>query len=87
MENEQIAWDRESSFTFGFDYELEYWQNHLHEVSTLRCNMMMKSLHCVSSEVRKLPYYDGLTDVDLFLDKFEHEILKDRRFQTLELAL
>lgn len=42
--------------------------------------MMMKLLHCVSWEVRKLPYYDGLTDVDLFLDKFECEVPKDHRF-------
>jgi len=47
----------------------------------------MKSLWCVSSEVWKLPYYDGLTDVDTFLDEFEREVPKDHRFQALELAL
>lgn len=49
--------------------------------------MMMKSLHCVSMEVRNLPYYDGLNDVYMFLDEFECEVLKDHRFQALELAL
>jgi len=49
--------------------------------------MMMKSLRCVSSEVRKLPYYDGLTDIDMVLDEFEHEVPKGHHFQALELAL
>ena len=46
----------------------------MHEVSTLRCNMITKSLHCVSSEVRNMPYYDGLTNVDQFLDEFAREV-------------
>jgi len=61
-----IAWDRESSCTSNLDEELEHWQNRLHEVSTLQCNMMMKAMHCVLSEVRQLLFYDGLTDVDKF---------------------
>lgn len=48
---------------------------------------MTKSLHCVLSEVRKLPYYDGLTDVDLILDEFEREDLEDHYFRELELVL
>ena len=49
--------------------------------------MMMKALCYVSSEVRKLPYYDGLTDVDIFLDEFECEVIEDHCFQALELTL
>lgn len=79
--------DRESSCTSDSNEEMEHWQNHLHEVSTLCYNMMMKSLHCVSSEVRNLPYYDGLTNVDKFLDAFEREVLEDHHFQALYLAL
>jgi len=51
-----IAWDWESSFTSDLEEELENWKNCLHEVSTLQCNMITKSLHHVSSEARKLPY-------------------------------
>lgn len=54
MENRWIAQDQESSCTF----ELEHWQNCLHEASTLQCNMMTKSLCCVSSKIRKLPFCD-----------------------------
>ena len=33
------------------------------------------------------PYYDGLTDVDKFLDAFEREVPEKHRFQALDLAL
>ena len=52
----RISWDHKSSYKSDSDEELEHWQNRLHEVSTLRCNMMTKSLHCVSSEVRNMSY-------------------------------
>ena len=66
----KITWDRDSSYTLNSDEELEHWQNQLHEVSTLRCNIMTKSLQCVLTKSRKLLHYDALTDVDLFLDEF-----------------
>lgn len=49
--------------------------------------MMTKSLCYVSSEVRNLPCYDGLTDVYKFLDAFEREVPKNHCFQALDLAL
>lgn len=82
-----IAWDRDNSYNSDSDEELEHWQNTMHEVSTFRCNMMTKPLRCVSTEVRKLPNYDGLTDLDLFLDEFEREVPQEHHFQALELAL
>jgi len=39
------------------------------------------------SEVRKLPYSDGLIDMDHFLDEFECEVPEDHHFQALDLAL
>jgi len=66
----RITWDCESSCTLYFDEELERWKNWLHEVTTLSCNMMTASLRCVSWEVRDLPTYNGLNDVDVFLDEF-----------------
>ena len=49
--------------------------------------MMTKSLHCVSLDVSNLPYYDGLTDVDHFLDAFEREVPENNFFQALDWAL
>jgi len=34
-------------------------------------------------EVRDLPTYDGLSEVDTFLDKFEMEVTEKKRFHTL----
>ena len=49
--------------------------------------MMTKSLRCVSLEVRSLPYYDGLTDVDKFMDVFEREVPEKHHFQALDWTL
>lgn len=48
--------------------------------------MMTKSLRCVVGG-KEFAYYDGLTDVDKFLDAFEREVLEDYRFQALHWAL
>jgi len=79
-----ITWDCKSSCTSDSDEEIEPWQNQLHEVTTLNCNMMTRSLHCVSSEVRNMPIYDGLNEVDIFLDAFEREVLEKQCFQALD---
>lgn len=49
--------------------------------------MMTKSLRHVLTEVMNLRDYDGLANVELFLDEFERELLEDHRFQALEFAL
>jgi len=49
--------------------------------------MMTKSLHYISSEVRNLSYYDGLSNVDKFLDAFDCEVPENHCFQALDLAL
>jgi len=79
-----ITWDRESSYTSNFDEELERWQNRLHEVTTLSCNMMTQSLGCLLSEVINLPTYDGMNDADIFLDALEREVSENQRFLALD---
>jgi len=46
--------------------------------------MMTQSLRYVPSEVRNFPTYDGLNDVDVFLDAFEREVLENQCFQALD---
>ena len=75
----KITRDRDNSCTLDSYEELEHLQNRLHKVSTLRYNMMTKLLHCVSTEVRNLSHYDGLNDVNLFLDQFEKEVPEEYR--------
>lgn len=43
----------------------------------LCCNLMTKSLQCISIEVRNIPHFDGLDDVNIFLDEFEKEVPKE----------
>ena len=76
----KITWDCKSSCTSDSDEELKHRPNQLHEVTMLSCNMMIWSLRCVFSEVRNLPTYDGLNEVDIFLDEFEREVPKKHRF-------
>ena len=42
--------------------------------------MMTWSLCCVLLEAQNLCIYDGLNEVDIFLDAFEREIPEKRRF-------
>lgn len=49
--------------------------------------MMMRSLHCIAKEVRDLPTYDGLSEVDAFLNMFEREVPKQQHFKALKWVL
>jgi len=59
----------------------------LHKVTMVNCNMMIRSLCCVTIEAWELPTYDGLTMVDEFLSKFESVVLKQQRLDALKWAL
>lgn len=49
--------------------------------------MMTQSFCYVSSKVINLPIYDGLNDVDVFLDAFERKVPEKKHFQALDWAL
>ena len=53
----------------------------------MNCNMMTRSLHCVSSKERNIPIYDGLNEVDILLDAFEREVPEKQCFQALDWVL
>jgi len=76
----RITWEHKNSYTSDFDEEIERWQNRLHEVTTLNCNMITYLLHCVSFEIRNMPTYDGLTEVYTFLDAFRREVPEKQCF-------
>ena len=48
---------------------------------------MTRSLRYKSTEVRDLPTYDGLSELDTFLNKFEREVLEKQRFHALDWVL
>jgi len=62
------------------DEEIEWWQNRLHKVTVLNYKNMTRSLHYVSTEVRDFPTYDGLGELDTFLDRFEREMMEKQCF-------
>lgn len=72
----RISWEPNSSCTSNSDEEVEHWQNQLHEVTTLNCNMIIRSLRCMMREARELPTYDVVATVDELLDKFESVVLE-----------
>ena len=72
--NGRISWEPESSCTLDSDEEIERWQNRLHEVTMLNCNMMIRSLRFMTIEARELPTYDGVIMVDEFFNKFESTV-------------
>lgn len=75
-----ITWEHESSYTSDSGEEVERWQNRLHDVTMLNCNIMTRSLCYVLIEERNLPTYDGLNEVDTLLDAFEREVLEKQCF-------
>lgn len=83
----RISWECDSSRTSDLDEEVERWHNWLHEVTTLNCNMMIRSLCCVKIEARDLPRYDGLIVVDEFLKKFKNAVPEQQQFGALKWAL
>ena len=85
--NGYISWEREISCASNSDEEVERWQNQLDEVTTLNYNMMTRLLHCVATEVRDLPTYDGLSEVDDFLNKVKREVPKQQHFNALKWVL
>lgn len=85
--NGRISWERESSCTSDLDEEIERWQNQLHKVTMLNCNMMARSLHYVTKKARELTKYDGLIIVDAFLNKFESTVLEQQLFDALKWVL
>jgi len=59
----------------------------LYKVTKLSCKMMVISLCCVTTEVRDLPMYDALSELDDFLKNFEREVPEQQSFNALKWAL
>lgn len=53
----------------------------------LNCSMMKKTLHCISTKVRDLPTYYGLSELDAFLNIFEREVPGRKCFEALKWVL
>ena len=59
----------------------------MNEETTLNYNMLTKSVYFINAQDRELPVYEGLTIVNIFLDKFENAVPEYQRFDALKWAL
>ena len=68
MEDGNISWRCDNSCASDSDVGLENWQNRLHEVSARRCTYLTKSLRWIGAEINEIPSFQGLTDIQDFLE-------------------
>ena len=66
-----ISWRCDSSCASDSDVGLENWKNRLYEVSARRCAFMTKSLRWIGIEIKDYLSFDGLVDVNDFLQQLE----------------
>lgn len=74
----RISWEHDSSCMLDSDEEIERWQNRLHEVTMLNCNMMIRSLCHLTTKARELPTEVGATNVEEPVEQCEKEILEQK---------
>ena len=82
-----MGWEQDSSRTSNSEGELENWQKRLHEVSARRCEKITKAVHCMTTEVCDLPFYDGLGNLNTLFRDYERQVLKCQIYLALDIAL
>ena len=78
-----LSWKSASSCTSDSGEALENWKNILHEASMRRCARVTRSVQWVENELRELPTYEGLPNLDTFLIEFEGLVTKSQHLSTL----
>ena len=82
-----LSWQCESSCVSDLEVGLENWQLRLHEVSERRLSRITKSLCWIGSEVSTIPIFDGLSDIQVFVQEYEAQLPCSERLQYLVVAL
>ena len=82
-----LSWQCESSCISNSEVGLENWQQCLHEVSGRRLARITKTLHWIGSEVSTLPIFDGLSNIQIFVQEYEAQFPCSKRLQHLVVAL
>ena len=82
-----MSWRCESSCVSDSEVGLENWKQHLHEVSGRRLARITKSLCWIRLEVSTLPIFDGLSDIQVFVQEYEAQVPCSERLQYLVVAL
>lgn len=66
-----LSWHYEISCVSDSEVGLENWKQHLHEVSSRRLARITKSLRWIGLEVSTVPTFDGLLDIQTFVQEYE----------------
>ena len=69
------------------DVGFKNWQNRLYEVSAHRCAFMTKSPRWIGTEIKDISSFDGLVDVNEFLQQCEQETPHEQRMESIDLAV
>ncbi len=66
-----LSWKSESACLSDLEQALEKWHNRLYQVSTQRCARLMKSLNWIGTSVSNICTFDGLNNLEVFIDFFK----------------
>ena len=87
IDDGMLSWQCESSCMSDSEVGLENWQKRLHEVSGRRLARITRTLCWIRSEVSTLPVFDGLSDIQIFVQGYEAQLSYSERLQHLVIAL
>ena len=82
-----LSWRYASSCTSNSETGFENWKNRIQEILGRRCEHLMKSLRQIGTEVCEVPTFNGLFDIQEFLQDYEAQIPLSQRLKTLNVAL
>lgn len=85
--DERLSWECDNSCMPDSNEEVERSQNRVHEVTTLNCNMMIRSLQRETTEVRTLPASDDATNGAEFINHWGTTVMEQKRPDTQEEVL
>jgi hypothetical protein len=66
-----LSWRSDIVCSSNSEEVLENLQNQMYEVSTRRCAILTREVHCIGTTVSNLPTFDGMNPLEAFLSAFE----------------
>ena len=79
-----LDWKCDSSCMTDSDEGLENWQNRLYELHGHHCARITQSIRWVGSEARTSPTFDGLTNLEDFLEQLSVQVPDSQKMEALD---
>ena len=80
-----LSWKRITSCATDLDTGLKNWQQRIHKVSTRRCTRIDYAIIWVGIEIRESPSFHGVNDLEVFLTRYNDEVLENQRLLALDI--